>query len=189
MSPETISQIISASWWHPQCWRLTAIFRASPRKPIEKLHFSLGHENKSKHRELNFASFFLIGSSRFLPLFLLCSIWINATSFWSLLFSRWLFIYLFQLHPREQKPCRMATDSHVEYLFLPNLAVFSHCCHLMSLCKAESSTLWKGWGVSWVSDPHRRGVLKVKKKKRKKKKNREWEPGMDEPVNQRAGEK
>lgn len=115
-----------------------------------------------------------MGRSGFLPHFLLCSEWINATSFWSLLFSLWLFIYPFQLHPSEQKPCRMATDSHVEYLFLPNLSVFSHCCHLMSLCKAESSPPWKGWGVSWVSDPHRRTALLVKKKKK-------WEPGMDEP--------
>lgn len=136
------------------------------QKDTEWLSFRFSHENKSKHCELSFVSLFLIGNSRFLPLFLLCSIWINVTSFWSRLFSLWLFIYLFQLHPREQKACRMATDSHVEYLFLPNLAVFSHCCHLMSLCKAESSPLWKGCGASWVSDPHRRGVLKVRKKAR-----------------------
>lgn len=58
----------------------------------------MSHENKSKHHELSFASFFLISISRFLPLCLLSSIWINATSFGSLLFSLWLFIYFNYIH-------------------------------------------------------------------------------------------
>lgn len=154
MSPETTSQPLLCHTETPTMLKTYCHIKSRAQEASEWLSFSLGHENK--HRELSFVSLFLIGSGRFLPLFLLPSIWINATSFWSRLFSLWLFIYLFQLHPGEQKACRMATDSHVEYLFLPNLAVFSHCCHLMSLCEAESSPRWKGSGASWVSDPRRR---------------------------------
>lgn len=102
MSPETTSQVYSATGRHTSL-KTYCRPESRPQKAIEWLPFSLGHENKSKHRELSFALFSLIGSSRFLLLFLLPSIWINVTSFWSPLFSLWLFIYLFQLHPREQR--------------------------------------------------------------------------------------
>lgn len=102
MSPETTSQVPSATGRHTPL-KTYCHPKSRPQKAIEWLRFSLGRENKSKHRQLRFALFSLIGSSRFLLLFLLRSIWINVTSFWSLLFSLWLFIYLFQLHPREQR--------------------------------------------------------------------------------------
>lgn len=82
--------------------RPTAVLKADHRRLLNG--FPLASAMKTNLNTVHWVALFsLIGSSRFLLLFLLPSIWINVTSFWSPLFSLWLFIYLFQLHPREQR--------------------------------------------------------------------------------------
>lgn len=171
MSPETTSQVCSATGRHTL---LKTYYRheSRPQKAVEWLPFSLGHENKSKHRELSFAFFSLIGSSRFSLLFLLPSIWINVTSFWSPLFSLWLFIYLFQLHPREQRHVEwsLTAMSNISFCqFWPfSLSAVTWCLYVR--LRVRHSERGEGALSEW---PPQEGSTKSKK--------REQKQGKDEP--------
>lgn len=166
MSPETTSQVYSATGRHTSL-KTHCRPESRPQKSIEWLPFSHGHENKSKHRELSFALFSLIGSSRFLLLFLLPSIWINVTSFWSLLFSLWLFIYLFQLHPREQRHAEWSLTAMSNISFCQiwpfSLSAVTWCLYVR--LRVRHSQRGEGTLSEW---PPQEGSTKSKKESKSK---------------------
>lgn len=168
MSPDTTSQVPSATGRHTPL-KTYCHPESRPQKAIEWLRFSLGRENKSKHRQLRFALFSLIGSSRFLLLFLLRSIWINVTSFWSLLFSLWLFIYLFQLHPREQRNAEWSLTAMSNISFCQiwpfSLSAVTWCLYVR--LRVRHSERGEGALSEW---PPQEGSTKSKKREQKQRK-------------------
>lgn len=166
MSPETTSEVYSATGRHTSL-KTYCRPESRPQKATEWLPFSLGHENKSKHRELSFALFSLIGSSRFLLLFLLPSIWINVTSFWSPLFSLWLFIYLFQLHPREQRHAEWSLTAMLNISFCQiwpfSLSAVTWCLYVR--LRVRHSERGEGTLSEW---PAQEGSTKSKKESKSK---------------------